>query len=162
MDHQMDEDGNYPNDVNKLYGPKKSTEYLQAQISHLEQTRKQRLDAFNQRKNEIYQQGLKDKNKLTRIENLQTDIRNVEMVFGIGAVLLLGLQFAIGGVGLLRQFWKGWKLKRKKRQSRVITTNEGARDDGQYLMEAEVRQVDRGSLVPRRLHARHWRISEPL
>lgn len=158
MDHEMDKDSNYPHDSYKIFGRKEAEQYLQANVGELENRANAAREAITRRRDEIFQNAVKHKERLARLEKSQDHIDNFGKGIAIALVCFTGFELATGGFTLIRWIINKWKSKRKQPQSREEISD--SVDDNHEFEVKEGRQEEDANMVPRRLHARHWRIAE--
>jgi hypothetical protein len=158
MDHEMDKDGNYPHDGYKIFGRIETEQYLQAHVGELENKVNAAREAIARRRDEIFQNAIKNKERLVRLEKAQDRIYNAGKVMTIGVVAFMSLELATGAYTLVRWIINRGKSKRKQPHSREEITY--SVDDNDESEAEEAWQEEDASLVPKRLHARHWQIAE--
>jgi hypothetical protein len=158
MDHEMDKDGNYRHDDYKLFGRIETERYLQANVGELENKVNAVREAITRRRGKILQNAIKNKERLVRLEKAQDRIDNVGKVMTIGVICFIAVELATGASTLVRRIINKWKSKRKQPRSREEISD--SVDDNDESEAEELGQEVDTSLVPRRLHARHWQISE--
>jgi len=160
MDNEnMEEDGNYPQYRSITLGPERSLQYVQERVERIEKSKKLGAEAVHRRKAEIFQKALENDAALTRIEKSQETIRKVGKAAAIGIVGLFAIKAANEGLGLIQ-----WFLKRRKSRAKQTQRTE-AKEHTDTGEEAEVSKElgkKSSSFHSTRLHARDWRICEPL
>lgn len=155
----MNEDDNYPQYGLQVLGIERSLQYIQEKVDNIEKSKKLGIEAIHRRKGEILQTALENDAILTRIEKSQETLRKFGKAAAIGVVSLFALKVAKEGLGLIQ-----WFLQRRKSQMKHPYENEIKQrsEHGNLLKTSASLDGANNNLRPRRLHARHWQVREPV
>jgi hypothetical protein len=155
MDHEMDEDDNYPQYGLQVLGIERSLQYIQEKVDNIEKSKKLGIEAIHRRKGEIVQTALENDATLNRIAKSQETLQKFGKAATIGVACLFAFKVAKEGLGLIQWFLQRQKSKKKRPYETEIKQRS---EQGNLSKTSASLDGANYNLRPRRLHARHWQV----
>ena len=152
----MDEAAKFPQYGSRILGIDRSLQYVQKKVESIEKSKKFGTEVVHRRKEEILQTALENDATLTRIGKSQETIQKVAKAAAIGLVCLYAIKVVREGLGLIQGFSKRRNSKKKGTEGKERS------EDGKLSKILATLGGRNSNLHPRRLHARHWQVCEPL